>query len=333
MINTSIIEIKEEDLHIVDSLKRNYLNNLTYGWKSHVGKSYDFGHWNREILLNSKVIPFDLDRAGYLDADPSLKALWQIIKEAIPDRCLYRVYVNGYTYGTDAYSHVDDPWMRTKVEDSKDETAILYLNESWNKDWQGETVIFNSEDEIETSILPKYGRILIFDSSKFHAARSVSRACSELRSVFVIKTFDKRLESKEADFIFELSGDNKHSGKTFFQHLFNTALIAERSKADKEVILASLYHSIYETEFYKWKGKKPSRKEVREMIGEYAEELVYEFCSLKNRFETIYNNTKDYSKKMHKDMLMIELSNLHEQNKNGNYTEKILKLKEVFNSL
>lgn len=333
MINTSIIQLKDEDIEAVDRVRDYYLNNLSYGWKSNINKSYDFGHWNREILFNCKAFPFDIAKAGYFNNHPELEHIWSIVENAIGSRALLRCYINGYTYGTDAYAHQDDPWIRENKEDAFSETVIVYLNKTWNKDWQGETVIFNEEDEIETSVLPKYGRILIFDSSKFHAARSVSRACGELRSVLVFKTFDQSLLSEEAKFIFELSGDNKHSGKSFFQHLFNTAMIIERSKQPKHLIAAALFHSVYETEFYKYKGKKPSRKQIENLIGKDAEALVYEFCSLKNRFETIYNNTKDYEKSFHKDLVMLELANLHEQNTSNKYTDKINKLRELLKTL
>lgn len=330
MIATSVIELKKEDLHLARKIKSYYSQNLSYGWKSNTNKSYDHGHWNKEILINSKLFPIDLANTAYLNCHSEISDLWSIISNALgSERGFYRAYINGYTYGTDAYAHTDDPWMRNNGEDNFSETSILYLNESWNKDFAGETVIFNEEDEIESSVLPKFGRILIFDSSKFHAARPLTRMCGELRLVFVIKTFDKKLESKEANFILEFARDKKHKEKSFFEHLFNTALISERSKCSKEIVAASLFHSVYETEFYKFEGEKPTRETVRALIGDYAEELVHEFCSLTDRFETIVENKKNYEPKMQKDLATIELSNLFEQNTNGKYNEKLVELKKI----
>ena len=120
------------------------------------------------------------------------------ILRKIGKRCLLKAYVNGYTYGTDAYLHRDDSWITKQYgKNSVSETIIVYLNENWNPDWAGETVIVSEEGEIELSILPKKNKVLVFDSNKLHAARPVSRSCPELRMVLVLKTVDEKCLNKE----------------------------------------------------------------------------------------------------------------------------------------
>lgn len=332
-MSASIIELKKEDIFLAEDIALKYSNNnLKFGWQSNVGKSYDFGHWNNTILDNSKMFPFDHSLVGYLSEDPSLEAVWKIITSTVGERSLYRVYVNGYTFGTDAYAHVDDPWIREKEgSDVESETCILYLNREWDIDWAGETVIFNDMREIEISVLPKFGRILLFDSSKLHAARPLSRICPALRKVMVFKTIGNKAISKEVEFIYNQTKDAKHSNRSFFKHLFNTMLFLEKGlKCKKDVVAAGLFHSVYGTEFYNFNDETITREKVKELIGDYAEALVNEFCKTEDRFNKFLNNTNNYSEEMQKDLLTIELANLAEQNpySNNRYTDKIKILRE-----
>lgn len=336
----NLVEIRPEHLYLLENIKRLYVNSgLKYGWKSHINKQYDFGHWNNEIIINSTNFPIDMTDTEYLASRPEIQAIWKIITSAIgEDRSLFRVYVNGYTYGTDAYAHKDDTWMKGIGADSS-ETAIVYLNNIWDKDWGGETVIFDDEDEIEFSVLPKFGRILIFDSNKWHAARPLTRACGELRSVLVFKTIDKKIESPQVNYIKEHVKNIQHSGKTFFEHLFNTMLILENMSKDspgvsRDCILAGLFHSVYETEFFKYEKDKPSRDTIKKLIGSYAENLVFEFCSLTNRFHTILTGEgKNYDRDFHKCLAQIEFANLMEQNTDKRYNDKLKALGQLIYTL
>jgi len=51
-------------------------------------------------------------------------------------------------------------------------------------------------------------------------------------------------------------------------------------------VKAGLFHSIYGTEFQMYKINV-SREEVRNIIGEYSEHMVYTFCTLSDRVNTI----------------------------------------------
>lgn len=335
----NIIQINPEHLYLIEGIKRLYVNRgLTYGWKSDINKQHDFGHWNNLIFSNSYNLPTDLSDTVYFKRCPEIQAIWEIITSVIGERSLFRAYVNGYTYGTDAYAHQDDTWMH-KMGGVSSETAIVYLNEKWDKDWGGETVIFDDDDEIEFSVLPKYGRIILFDSNKWHAARPLTRACDKLRSVLVFKTMDKKLESKEVEFIKDFTKNIQHSNKTFFEHLFNTLLILENmnktwAPVSRDCALAGLYHAVYDTEFFKHGKDKPSRETIRELIGTDAESLVYEFCTLTDRFNTIVTgNGRNYDFEFQKRLAQIEYANLLDQNQDNRHSERLKVLAQLINHL
>lgn len=327
---THLIQLSDEDLPQLERVRRKYVRGgMTYGWKANVENPDDQGHWNRRILNNSKLFPFDHAAMPFIDKHPEIKELWEIVQEVVGDRALLRCYTNGYTYGTDGYAHKDDPWIQRQFgPDALSETAILYLNPEWDRDWAGETVLYNDNNDVELSILPKEGRLFIFDSNKFHAARPVSRICKVLRSVLVFKTLDPKYVSKEVKFIYDQTYNHKHSGKTFFEHLFNTMLMLEEQRLDKDIVLAGLYHSVYGTEFYDFNSANVTREKIQDIIGTKAESYVHEFCQLTNRFETILNNTNNYDYDMWYALLNIEGANLFEQNSDGRYTPQLIQIND-----
>lgn len=327
MTQTKILQFSQTD--IFKTVINKYVNRgLKFGWKSTYLKKDDFGHWNNLILNCSKLEPYDHNLMPFIEKHPEIKYLWSLIKQQVGERILLRCYINAYTFGTDAYAHLDDSWINEKFgSDTLSETVIIYLNESWDIDWCGETVIYNKEREIETSILPKFGRGLIFDSNKLHSARPLTRICPVLRSILVFKTADTKVNSRLIEFLLEHTRNIPHSGRTFFEHLFNTMLKLEAVKAGEDVCRAGLFHSIYDTEYFK-ADLNIDRDTVRNLIGEYSESLVYEFCSLKNRLHVLLNNEKSYNDQFIRDLLFIERANLHDQNFNGVYNEQLKQIEE-----
>lgn len=331
MKSTSIFQLESDDLDKIKQIQSKYINTgLVYGWKANHEKAYDQGHWNRRILNNSQQLPFDHEKMPYINRHPEVKHLWNVVKNFIGERSLLRVYINAYTFGTDGYAHKDDIWIPKNFgEDALSETVIIYLNEKWDIDWAGETVIFDQDNEIEKSVLPKYGRVLAFDSSKLHAARPISRACTTLRSVLVFKTIDPNIDSIAVNYVLEKTKDSKHGDKSFFEHLYNTMLTLESYKQNLNVLLAGLFHAVYGTEYYQFQTPL-QRDEVKNLIGDYPESLAWEFCTIKDRFNSLVNNTNNYSEEFRKDLLMIEMANLLDQNQSGQYKSKIDQIKTLY---
>jgi hypothetical protein len=333
-MSITVTHLPNETLGLVNEIKTKYLNTgLKYGWKSTNNLVYDTGHWNKLILNNSQMFPYDQSEMPFIKYHPEIELLWNILKINLGDKKLLRVYINGYTYGTDAYAHQDDIWIDEKYgKGSSGETILLYLNDVWDLNWAGETVVFNDQNEIEFSMLPKKLRVISFPSQKFHAARPVSRGCPVLRSVLVFKTFNNNITHTGVDFLLRKTKGLSHSGKTFFEHLYNTACILENEKYTEDVCNAGLFHSIYGTEFYKFNDPDITRKCIRDMIGDYSESLVYEFCSLQDRKTTLIENKKNYDLNFRNDLIKIEIANLKEQNNHRQYSTDITQLIDCLSS-
>ncbi|MGJ7490557.1 DUF6817 domain-containing protein [Variovorax sp. ZT4R33] len=77
------------------------------------------------------------------------------------------------------------------------------------------------------------------------------------------------------------AGNTSHSGATLWSHLSGVHRILSTSGADARVCMAGLFHSIYGTTvFGHVTVNQTKRPEVRELIGGYAEDLVWHFCTL-----------------------------------------------------
>jgi hypothetical protein len=84
---------------------------------------------------------------------------------------------------------------------------------------------------------------------------------------------------------------------------------------------AGLFHSIYGTEYYiNSKKLNIQRDEIIKLIGNESENLVYTFCSLSNRTQTILSS--DLKNNFNLQLRWVEYANLIEQNKNHPFIEK-----------
>jgi SM-20-related protein len=312
-MNISTVDLEPIEF-LLEDIKRTYVDRgLSYGWKSHIKKDYDYGHWNNMILPSSKVINYDQANLPFIEYHPLVKELWTHVQEILGPRTLVRAYVNGYTFGTDAYYHVDDEWLFDEYGDNiTSETVIVYLNGEWHHDWGGETSIIDNDDNFLASVFPKKNRCLIFDSNLLHRAGSLSRMCPELRSIIVFKTAGPQYNRPHVQWIKDRTEGIPHSGTDLFHHLYNTAMTIESMKGvPHHIINAGLYHSIYGTEYFD-PELEVTKEEVIEQIGEKAEKLVHLFCTLKNRYDSILNNTGNWDAETHFGLLLLELANMLE---------------------
>ena len=154
-----------------------------YYWSSNADDPFPQFHWHIDLVdrgaSNTEDLSGIFDQLRKLYAEEH--AVWQQIKAATGATRLLRVYVNAYTHGNDPGPHVDS-------EGEGDFTAVVYLCKEWQPDWAGETVIFTADRaDIERSVLPKPGRVVIFPAERLHVARGISRRCAELRIVLVFK--------------------------------------------------------------------------------------------------------------------------------------------------
>ena len=69
---------------------------------------------------------------------------------------------------------------------------------------------------------------------------------------------------------------------TFYEHLYGTYRILSQWGAPDHVCMAGLFHAIYSTDIFDTEMVALSqRKQIKNLIGEAAEELVYYFCAAK----------------------------------------------------
>ena len=113
-----------------------------------------------------------------------LSAFWLRIKQAhIPQATLLGVYANGQTLGQDSPIHRDNRPNEAGT------TVLMFCNEHWATCWGGELVFYDhAKEDVIMSVLPKPGRIVIFDGHIPHSARSPSALCDQLRMTIAFKT-------------------------------------------------------------------------------------------------------------------------------------------------
>lgn len=311
--------VKQETLKKVsdEAFKCQY----TTKWKSDKNLTYDTGHWNHIITARKKghkiSSDFDLSESENLKKSP-LYDLWRELNIKLGKRQLVRAYYNLYTFGTEGYIHTDDMETQITVSNSDtnmmQETTMLYLNPGWDPDWAGETIIFNKEKkEVLYATLPVYGRVLRFDGSFPHVGRSISRICPEVRVIVAFKTMKDVVDEAKATESFQvLSNGVPHSHTTFWDHCYGTYSYLKQMNLEENVCLAGMYHSIYGTQSF----KSPiviERDTVKKLIGTYAENLAYKFCTMQNRSITILENRENLSPIEHCHLMCIEYANLIEQ--------------------
>lgn len=148
-------------------------------------------YWHHEVGRGEK---HNLDDVSETVGMHPLRAFsvyqdWLRSKLVPSDTKILRYYLNAHTYGTDGWPHTD-------TERTGELTSVLYLVPAWKPEWGGETVVFNNSGDIETSVLPRPNRLLVFPSDRLHSPRPLSRAFTGLRIVLVVKMGPANAASK-----------------------------------------------------------------------------------------------------------------------------------------
>jgi hypothetical protein len=173
-----------------------------------------------------------------------------------------------------------------------------------NRDFQdkdgGFLVFFNSENpsDILTVVRPAHNCGVAFElkPNAYHAVSEVS-AGNRFSLVFsfwaaeALSSFAQISPSATeigVDFLRARQIDQEsHSGSSLLAHLAGTADILNRWGCCRDVCLGGLFHSIYGTKSFKRNERDcPERREIRKVIGENAERLVYIFSQTDRRILT-----------------------------------------------
>ena len=133
--------------------------------------------------------PFSFWFADFAKGEESLRqfsteiySLWQCAKPLLKGgHSLAHAYANGQTYGQAGEIHTD-------TNDAGYKTVVYYCNAFWQTNWGGETIFYNADrSDIVRAVLPKPGRLLIFDSNIPHAGRDPGRLCPVMRVTVTFK--------------------------------------------------------------------------------------------------------------------------------------------------
>jgi Rps23 Pro-64 3,4-dihydroxylase Tpa1-like proline 4-hydroxylase len=104
------------------------------------------------------------------------------------------------------YVHSYGMDQKTKIHaDNTTPTVMLYCNPQWQPNWGGETIIYDNEGEIKKTIVPRPGRLLVFDGNSMHSGRSTTVGAPDRRYVIVFKLSfidsDRKIEHQSKEFI------------------------------------------------------------------------------------------------------------------------------------
>jgi hypothetical protein len=116
-----------------------------------------------------------------------------------------------------------------------------------------------------------------------------------------------------------------HLDTTLFDHLWGTYSILKKQNKPEYLCLAGLFHSIYETEYFKF-NTPYTRNEVKDLIGEQAEILVYEFCNISPRTNKLIERSGSWSDQLYADLLDLEFVNAIEQ---GYYNDSVKTIEAI----
>ena len=303
---------------------------MAYGSRSNL-RTDPHGHWIRSFSKGSRMNLADV--SGDLEGKEEVAALnaaWKCLRDThLQNDLLIRCYLNGYTYGTDGYFHVDS-------DRTGEHTTLLYMNDYWEPDWAGETVFLDQKGEIVRSVLPRMNRAVIFPANMQHAGRSVSRKCMVLRKTLIFKSRARRTDNFEklSAFLFRIGAcDYAHKSGTLHDHLIRTFSTLEAKGFDSNVCFGGGLHSVYGTNAFAHRVLDTKSKAVIiDEFGPRAEELAHLFSELERpttlespadlnsesavvelrsgQKMTLTRNTFD-------DLRKIECANLMDQNATG----------------
>lgn len=121
----------------------------------------------------------------------------------------------------------------------------------------------------------------------------------------------------------ELVKQSPIATEKFISHCIDVYEILKNENETEEVCNAGLYHSIYGTSYFNVTVQtiENDRDLIRNEIGEYAEKLVYEMCSLNDREEDIIKGNFNWDTQTLIDIIKICKANLISSNADQYYVK------------
>lgn len=145
-------------------------NRIRYGYRDDPAKELQHGHqWVHGITSEERPrLPID-----------ELEAL---VKELLPEEQgleAGRAHLSCIQPNDTRFPHIDDSTGRVI-------TALYFVNSVWDRDWLGE-LVFYEKDEPLYAILPKPGRVIVFEGTIVHRGGVPSASCPDVRYALAAK--------------------------------------------------------------------------------------------------------------------------------------------------
>ena len=124
-------------------------------------------------------ISFDQDSVA---SQPYYDAMMREVGGAFPGDAftLKRAYCNVVSFGDILVPHRDS-------RSERDVTALLYVAETWEKSWGGETIFFDDSGDARHVVSPRPGRLVMFHSIIEHCGTAPPRLCTRARMTLALK--------------------------------------------------------------------------------------------------------------------------------------------------
>lgn len=162
--------------------------NTVKAWGSALQKNlpWDFVGWTGEVKEPYR------HWAAYPDMDGVVAQIWDALNFSFkadgfnlkPERVIANLF-----------NHGDSSWLHRDCDSNTAWTAILYLNEFWDLNWAGHTVLVENNEVIK-AFAPTPGKFILFKSNMLHGATPVSREAPypRLGLTFQCETDDSNLQ-------------------------------------------------------------------------------------------------------------------------------------------
>jgi hypothetical protein len=109
---------------------------------------------------------------------------------------------------------------------------------------------------------------------------------------------------KCVDFLFKNKCDQiLHSNSTFFDHLINTFNLLKKWRQHDDLCFAGMFHNIYGNKYFN-PNLNVNREDIKKLIGENAEELVFKFTN---------TDREKIIEMADKDLIILAAANQYEQ--------------------
>lgn len=294
-----------------------------YGWFSQPKKGY--AHWNHDTAKaggkNRKDVSDRLE-------GPVAEA-WKHISSTLlnGEYTLIRCYANAHTFGVEGYSHTD-----SSVE--SDLTLVLYMNKEWDKDWGGETMVYEGNDILVAS-LPGFNKCLLFSSYMVHCARGLTRICPTQRRTLMFKVSKKEpidpIRLKLSNFLESVGAQSKnHTKGTLTEHLLRTYDLLKEKEVSEATMIGGGLHSVFGTNAFKdCCLSLEDLPKVESEMGKEEARLAVLFSVLKRPstlekpngllLETTRGTSFSVTKEELTSLQLIECANLLDQNQLDKY--------------